>query len=550
MMKKGIILPLAAALVLTLAGCGDGMTGEENIDAIRQETTDSGLVGIPIDGETEPVSQPGESAGELSETERQIRELEKRYGTPDFTREDYLELAALYGQNGQIKKQRDTLEICFALYRDDSAYEELQQLTVNAAEEDSSIQAQLQLLEQNLSIEEYLNEAVSMLCGEEWQQTMMPRLTAGARGYYQEQGEVSLYVRVGYDAGGAFYTQLQRQRGDQIMVMLQTRDNVQLLETSVSEGCYDGVFERWMVLADTGDVIRENGNIRDGILTGDYTAQIRWGGSADELLSLWNMREDMDMTVYDGNFGTDGITSVVQPAAEEQKVTHGSGNAGSLIVYAYDSGKQNYLFLNVEETDTAENYVFQAEAMGMPVLASYTPYEPKAETESEEEPGTIESSRLQVRVFDGNIEVYNGSRWMNMGAVDDYVAADPMAAGSEVNSDEAEEGGTGPGTDGPGITAAYANRGGGKVVPKAVATPKPTSAPAAPAATAEPTPAPTQAPAAPSNPQPQPANPAPAPTAAPTPAPTAAPTPAPTPAPTDPPITGGDSDVEWSPDIM
>lgn len=547
--KKSILL-MIFALILSMTGCGDGMTPQEREEADRQPTGVTEVVGIPIDG-TE--RQPGESEGQNGENtglEQQIRELERRCGTPDFSQEEYLTLAELYKENNQIKKQRDTLEICVALYQDSAAVEQLQQLAVNVSEEEPAVQEQVTLLAQNLSTQGYVDEAVSMLHGEEWMNTMMPRLTQGTRGYYQEQGDNSLYVIIGYDASGAFYTQVQYRQGEQITVLLQTDESVQLLETRMENGQYNGVYESWTVLAASGDVIRENGNLRDGILVGDYTAQIRWGKGENELLPLWNLREDMEMTTYNGNFGEDGISTAAQ-----------SEEAGDAIVYAYDRGEQNYLFLSGEKAAAAGSYVFRAESMGMPTLKAYVAYVPKRQ---ESDTNMAEHAQLQVRVFDGNIEVYDGTGWVNMGAAQTYIEADPVAAGGQTAGEKP----AGSETQGQGIAAVYARRGGGQVKPQE--TPKPTSRPTTPttpntpataptpAPTPQPTPAPTPQPSNP-NPAPQPApqptpaptpQPTPAPTPQPTPAPTPQPTPAPTPAPTDPPITGGDSDVEWSPDLM
>ncbi len=553
MKNKKTLLLIISALILSVTGCGDGMTPQEREEADRQ-TGAAELVGIPIDGAQEQPGEAGEQNPENVELEQQIRELERRYGTPDFSQVEYLTLAELYNENNQVKKQRDTLEICFALYQDSAAEEQLQQLTVNVSEEEPGVQGQMTLLEQNLSTQGYIDEAVSMLHGEEWRDTMMPRLNQGTRGYYQEQGDNSLYVRTGYDASGAFYTQAQYRQGEQVTVLLQTDVSVQLLETRMKEGQYDGVYECWTVLAASGDVIRENGNLKDGVLVGDYTAQIRWGKGENELLPLWNLREDMEMTTYNGSFGEDGISTAAQLS-----------EAGDAIVYAYDSGKQNYLFFSGEETAAADSYVFRAESMSMPVLQTYAAYEPREDQTGTPASGTIDIAQLQVRVFGGNIQVFDGTGWIDMGAAEDYIAADPVTLSSQVAEDGNAAGAAGgTGNVGQGITAVYARRGSGRVTP--IATPKPTSKPTTPATPAAPvtpvtptvpvvvpTPAPTQAPAPvqPSNPQPSNPNPAPQPSnPEPAPQPTPAPTPAPTPQPTDPPITGGDSDVEWSPDLM
>lgn len=209
MKNRKAILLIISTLMLASAGCGDGMTAQER-EAANQQTEVNDLVGIPIEGIEESGAEgSGEQGQENAELVQQIRELERLCGTPSFSQEGYLSLAELYGQNGQVKKQRDTLEICYALYQNSNAAQELQQLTVNVMEEEPDIQGQMSLLEQNLSTQGYIDEAVKMLHGEEWMDTMMPRLTQGTRSYYYEQGEDSLYVKTGYDASGEFFTQVQ-----------------------------------------------------------------------------------------------------------------------------------------------------------------------------------------------------------------------------------------------------------------------------------------------------------------------------------------------------
>ncbi len=87
--------------------------------------------------------------------------------------------------------------------------------------------------------------------------------------------------------------------------------------------------------------------------------------------------------------------------------------------------------------------------------------------------------------------------------------------------------------------------------PKPTATRRPAATPTpTPAQTPEPTPAPTPVPTPVPTPAPTPVPtpvPTPAPTPTPTPVPTPAPTPTPTPVPT--PAPGGDTDIEWSPDL-
>ena len=50
--------------------------------------------------------------------------------------------------------------------------------------------------------------------------------------------------------------------------------------------------------------------------------------------------------------------------------------------------------------------------------------------------GTIDVAQLQVRVFGGNIQVFDGTGWIDMGAADVYIAAitSPLAASTVQHS--------------------------------------------------------------------------------------------------------------------
>lgn len=80
MKNKKIILLILSTVLLSLAGCGDGLTPEEREAANQQESDIPELLGIPIDDWDTQTGQGGQEQSE-SELERQIRELERRCGT-------------------------------------------------------------------------------------------------------------------------------------------------------------------------------------------------------------------------------------------------------------------------------------------------------------------------------------------------------------------------------------------------------------------------------------------------------------------------------------
>ncbi len=585
--KKLLGLMVTMGVVVVSTACGtDDTPGLENVyreelqqgesDAVQPQQT------APVD--TQETPQPTDFWQEPQEN-------------------DYITMAEEYVAQNRNLAARDALETMYRLEKSEEALAALQEITVNAAEEEAMAQ-QLDLLIQNLSAPEYANESISMLFTEEWFQAMMPKLSVGKRSYYREQEDTTLYVEVGFDEQNQKVTSIWKQTGDEVMVLQQTPNTLQSVSTTVKDGTYQGAFEAWTCVAATGDVFHETGTYEAGVCVGDYTAQVKWGKSETDIMSLWMNKEDMKFETYHGSFAPNGTTTVMQLAWEEQKQTNGSEGIPGSIVYAYSEDAKKCLFVNPAEETDADSFVFGNQTFGLadfPRFEKYEPAEGRVDDDALLSDKTIPLEALQVRIFDSDIQVYDGSRWITMGSVEEYAAKDPLAKEEAQEMPPQEEGV---------VTNVYENRGEGKVlvtitpkpvetkepaateVPKAtqkpVATKKPvvtqspvtaapvtpvpvtpvpvtpvpvtpapaTPAPAtpAPATPAPATPAPaTPAPATPAPATPAPATPAPATPAPATPAPaTQAPaTPAPaTPAPTQAPSGGSDTDVEWTPDMM
>jgi len=524
--KKVISMICIMSMAMTMSGCG-----VKNLMNSREEAQ-------PIIVEQEKVEVQEEEPVQIPDTQ---------YNAETEQNVDFKTIARLYVQNQQKKEARDILEAGYQLEQDAEVYQMLQELTVNAAEEEE-MAAQLDLLIQNLDIPEYSNESISMLFSDEWFQAMKPGTNKGIRSYYREKGDTTLYLEVGFNEKNQRMTSIWKCKGEEILVINQTADSIQSLKTGLVNGKYQGEFEMWTCVASAGDVFHEEGTFKDGLWVGSYTAEVKWGKAPADIMSLWMMKEDMEFVTYKGDFGASGRTALKQPEATSEQ-------ADKTVVYAYTSDKKNYLFLNAEES--ASDYVFSNLTMGMPEYPAFEKYEPVPSNQGDQViilNKTVALSDLQVRIYEGDVEVYDGSSWIAVGKVNQELLEEPKESEGEKKE-------------------IYANRGEGKVLePEATATPKPTEKPkptttpkptATPVPTPAPTPVPTPAPTPVPTPEPTPAptpvptpEPTPAPTPVPTPEPTPAPTPVPTPEPTPvpeptaPPAGGNDTDVEWTPDIM
>lgn len=564
-------LAISTVLVTSLPACGDGNGGE-----------------------AEDVVTPVEAQPMLSELELEILNLETKYNKGEFTGADYLALADAYSRAGDIRKQRDMLEQNYRLYEDADAFSTLQGLSVNLEEETEEIRSRAQEMLNDLELSEYLDESVNLIDSGDWFSTMMPKLKEGQRSYYLERDAQPLfYAQVGYTGEGqrfskVWYTGSETKRflsqeGTIIRLVTvtstvvedpastagtdTTAETADIQDTATPRAAtpadmdaWNGTFEAWNVDCATGSITHEQGTMQKGVLTGDYTCDVHAGEGGLDAFSLWNNREGMEYITYTGSFDSEGKALVEQPSEEIRKKLLEGTDDTDLILYAYDATGENCLWQGTGAEISVADYRFGGELIGLETRPEYTSYE-VPETMAADDNGTgsageTGTEKPQIRIFDGEIQWFDGKYWVSAGNVKEMVKQDPFAVYEE-NHDTAAPGDT-AGTTGGDTTDGNAGQsitggnttgtaGGNKnsgTIQKPAATPKPTTKPSTPKPG-------TTKPSA-------------------TPAPTVTPVPAATPAPaqsndnsssggsSDSGSTGGDSgssggsdvDMEWTPDLL
>ncbi len=568
---KFMALAISTVLVISLTACGDGNGGE-----------------------VEDVVTPVEAQPMLSELELEILNLETKYNKGEFAGADYLALADAYSRAGDIRKKRDMLEQDYRLYEDADAFSTLQGLSVNLEEETEEIRSRAQEMLNDLELPEYLDESVNLIDSGDWFSTMMPKLKEGQRSYYLERDAQPLfYAQVGYTGEGqrfskVWYTGSETKRflsqeGSTIRMVTVTSTVVEdpastagtdttaetadiqdtatpRAATPADMGAWNGTFESWSVDCATGSITHEQGTMQKGVLTGDYTCDVHAGEGGLDAFSLWNNREGMEYITYTGSFDSEGKALVEQPSEEIRKKLLEGTDDTDLILYAYDATGENCLWQGTGAETSVADYRFGGELIGLETRPEYTSYE-VPETMATDDDGTgstgeTGTEKPQIRIFDGEIQWFDGKYWVSAGNVKEMAKQDPFAAYEE-NHDTAALGDT-AGTTGGDTTDGNAGQsitggnttgtaGGNKnsgTIQKPAATPKPMTKPSTPKPG-------TTKPSA-------------------TPAPTATPVPAATPAPaqsndnsssggsSDSGSTGGDSgssggsdvDMEWTPDLL
>lgn len=409
-----------AAMVLN--GCGDGSGQEER-------------------GRGTLEAQPM-----LSSLEAEIVNMEEKYCKGELTREEYLILAKDYGEGNRVREERDLLEQSYRLYDDAEAFQLLQTLTVNLVEEEPQLRQAAETLSASLTQDDTVGEAIQTLTGEEWFRTMMPKLREGQRSYYLD-GDGELYFQVGYGADGAEVTKVWYAAGGRSIFLQNTENTLKIVI------CTGDVIESYYLDAGTGSITREQGTMKNDVLTGEYTCDIYSGEAFVDLNSLWNSRGDLEYTTYQGKFDDVGQTLVKQPGeAELKKLLEGSGYQKA-VLYAYDAAASRCLWQGLDGEDTVESYSFGGDMLGLQSVPEYTAYEaqPMAEQNVEETSGASGETAdniARVRVFDGEIQWYDGKYWVSAGKAADLIQEDPFLAyeerenpyGTQVASAQSEEG--------------------------------------------------------------------------------------------------------------
>lgn len=420
-----------AAIVFT--GCGDGNTQEEHV------------VGTL---EAQPI---------LSSLEVEIVNMETKYRKGELTREEYLTLAKDYGEIGRVREERDLLEQSYRLYDDTEAFELLQTLAVNLVEEEPQIRQAAETLTENLTQDDTVGEAIQALTGEEWFRTLMPKLREGQRSYYLD-GDGELYFQVGYGADGAEVTKVWYTAGGRSIFLQNTENTLKIVI------CTGDAIASYYLDAGTGSITREQGTMKNDVLTGEYTCDISSGENGVDLASLWNSRGELEYTTYQGEFDDEGKTLLEQPGeAELKKLLEGSGYQKA-VLYAYDASTGRCLWQGLDSDAAVESYSFGGAMLGLQSVPEYTPYEaqPMTEQNVEEtvegadgaedsiEPDSSETTDniARVRVFDGEIQWYDGKYWVSAGKAADLIQEDPFlayeerenASGTQVASAQSAEG--------------------------------------------------------------------------------------------------------------
>ena len=405
-MKKNTRLSgmILLGIALTASGCGKDMQPEIHTENIS-------------------VSISENQVSNQSQVKR--KELENKLSTSELSIDEYISLATLYKEEKLIRKQRDLLEKCVRLTGDAEVFRQLQEIVVNAKEENEAMNHEFSRLSDYMGTEEYRGEAVGILMTNEWEQMTMPKMKQGKRNYYYEDLEKgnSLYIEVGYQNDGSFYSKVWRTTNEGSLSFLSKfGQEVKMYMTGYEESMLEGAFTQWTCNGDTGNVIKMEGNFQQNVCVGDFITNIYTGKGNVDLFALWNTKDQLAFEEYRGTFDNNGFPAVEQLSNKEYD------GSKPLLVYAFNADRSKYLYITFEDAEEISNFLFQSSVFGMEFVPHHEKYDPVQISVSENGTDTENShdESIQIRVHDSNIEWFNGTNWVVIGSVEEISKNDPF----------------------------------------------------------------------------------------------------------------------------
>ncbi|MDR0963919.1 MAG: hypothetical protein LBM60_04810 [Clostridium sp.] len=461
---------------------------------------------------------------------------------------DYYQTADLCLQNMQIKQQRDLLEQCYRLHADDESFARLQQITVNALEEESAVLDQILILLDTLTTKTKRQDAFTLLASETFFDLLMPKLKSGYRNYYYQTPSSGdfLFLKVGYSDLGQPTCSVWFTSADHVQSQLHlTPAYAQDIDAVYVDGAYSGPFSSQTYIRELSDILYEEGIAQENRLIGEYIAKLHIGSQESDLLSLIASTSEEEYTSYFGSFRTDGTTLEEQSVGQKRTSLRGDAS-DEQILYAYTTDHKSYLSIARPQDSDALNYQFGVFDLGFQLQPAVTLYQPQDPLSQDNM-----TSKVNIRIYDSMIQIFEQGQWKTIGDVAEYLVNDPFYAYTIASPSVPEND----------SSSVYDRRSVGKLTPQATANPKPgktqtssqNQTPSAPASSSTtpstqtpPSEAPTNAPQTPAPSTPAPSQPQPMPSQ-----PSAPSTEEPSTPSSSAPSEGQDTDLEWLPfDVM
>lgn len=329
--RKSYCLAVGLLLLgaLGLTACGNG----------RQTSSVNGNVSSVASGQQpmteEEVRQEivALEGGSASLKERQAL-YEQLLAMDVFSEADYVELAQIYGDEGDEEKQRLMLSKVLRLYPSREYAEQVSAIIVRRDETNGETAGIMEQIMAGLEQED-VTALQSLVLSEEWHQVM-------------RQGLAGIETRMQY------------QSGDNVLQVVTDE-----LQTEMTWLQTSGAF--YFYRMDASGMVSGSAVYTDGMYNGDAAVRY-WTPDGDMVRSFTAaLRQNLcveritilyEGTEYSGSISADGATAEEQETAVKE-------NGG--VVYAYSEDGKSYLY----QADADEDFKLDADFLGLPVYTQW-----------------------------------------------------------------------------------------------------------------------------------------------------------------------------------
>lgn len=460
MKKRKIVYGTIVLSLALLAGCGLDIKVPGNSLIFNKETCEPEPEVIesvePIiekELSIEELLEAAKEGGDFAKEEIRMLELELMRNQEGLSREEYEELANIYVELGHMLDARNIVEEAYKLSISDSYIEKLNEIFVDVDEETNDVKDIFKTLGQFLKEgikDGDFSKVIRLLESDEWNKLIMPFVRAGYRNYYvKDEGTINLVVKDGYSEAGKVMKRLYfvdntnpeskgivLEQNGEITTLYIEEAKEKLTINSLLSGESDKSFTRYIIDSVAGTIELEKGSLNKGLFVGDYSYSIV---QKEEhcAYDLFQCRNDEPKETYLGLFDENGKTKVSEPQASSISSFAKAAGTETAVVYAYNSKKDKCLYKGVSLEEVTKGVIFDTASLSLentPEIKEYNVKNKVTLADIRKDKNDSESNTIstKVRIYNGQIQVFDGETWKDYGAYETYLENDPFKASEEL----------------------------------------------------------------------------------------------------------------------
>lgn len=182
--------------------------------------------------------------------------------------------------------------------------------------EQTAVMAELKVLCNNMSVEDYLGEAIHMMSSKEWFELMTTGIDGKVRTLsYQRNGEPILTIEVGYKGDNkTFANAVYYGKKNETVEIGLNGDEISVMCSGITDGEYDGAFEYVLINATEGRIEKEKGTYAKGVIVGELVTSV-YDGPAGDAFDLWTNKDGFKYENKTQYFDDNGVATA-KPVAK------------------------------------------------------------------------------------------------------------------------------------------------------------------------------------------------------------------------------------------